>query len=168
MDEQKSTSWGGAGVDSDKAYTNATEGTVREDVHQGQFSKEPASGGLSTADIAGEAPGKREQRQDDVSPPAAQAGRSSEEQTPLFPETDAEPFRQRWQELQTAFVDNPRNAVQQADALVAEVMQRLAGTFADERKNLEGHWERGADVSTEDLRVALQRYRSFFSRLLAV
>jgi hypothetical protein len=65
------------------------------------------------------------------------------------------------------FVDEPRRAVEQADALVADLMQRLASVFSDERKSLEGQWDRGDDVSTEDLRVALQRYRSFFDRLLS-
>jgi hypothetical protein len=58
--------------------------------------------------------------------------------------------------------------VEQADALVAEAIKRLAETFANERNQLEGQWDRGGDVSTEDLRQALQRYRSFFSRLLSV
>jgi hypothetical protein len=70
--------------------------------------------------------------------------------------------------LQTGFVDDPRQSVQQADALVGEVMQRLADMFAHERERLEGQWSRGDDVSTEDLRQALRRYRSFFDRLLAL
>jgi hypothetical protein len=69
--------------------------------------------------------------------------------------------------VQTAFVDEPRHAVEEADKLVATVMQRLADGFAGERANLEKQWDRGDNVSTEDLRVALQRYRSFFDRLLA-
>ena len=75
---------------------------------------------------------------------------------------------ERWSEIQTGFVDEPRRAVQEADALVADLMQRLAESFSRERQTLEGQWDRGDDVSTEDLRVALQRYRSFFDRLLAV
>ena len=77
-------------------------------------------------------------------------------------------FRSRWQEVQTGFVDEPRHAVAQADGLVAEMMQRLAKVFADERGKLEEQWSRGDDISTEDLRVALRRYRSFFDRLLSV
>jgi len=65
-------------------------------------------------------------------------------------------------------VDEPRRSVEQADALVAEVIKRLANSFAEERSKLEGQWGRGGDVSTEDLRVALRRYRSFFDRLLNV
>ena len=88
--------------------------------------------------------------------------------TPLFPENEATNFRNRWTEIQTAFVDEPRRAVEQGDALVADVIKRLANSFADERSKLEGQWGRGDNVSTEDLRVALQRYRAFFDRLLSV
>ncbi len=88
--------------------------------------------------------------------------------TPLFPENESANFRNRWTEIQGAFVDEPRRAVEQADGLVAEVIKRLASSFADERSKLEGQWGRGDNVSTEDLRVALQRYRAFFDRLLSV
>jgi len=74
----------------------------------------------------------------------------------------------RWKEIQTNFVDEPRKAVEQADGLVASAMKRLAEVFADERSKLEKQWDRGDNVSTEDLRVAFQRYRSFFDRLLSV
>jgi len=80
---------------------------------------------------------------------------------------DSEAFQSRWEEIQVRFVDEPRGAVEDADALVATVMQRLAEGFAQERERLEAQWGRGEDISTEDLRVALQRYRSFFRRLLA-
>jgi hypothetical protein len=85
----------------------------------------------------------------------------------LIPERGRE-YRSRWDTIQTSFVDEPRQAVESADSLVAEVMQELAKTFADERQKLEAQWGRGDDVSTEDLRIALQRYRSFFSRLLSI
>ena len=88
--------------------------------------------------------------------------------SPLFPSGEATSFRTRWSEAQTSFVDEPRHAVEQADGLVAEMMQRLAKVFADERSTLEEQWSRGDDISTEDLRVALQRYRAFFDRLLSV
>jgi hypothetical protein len=68
--------------------------------------------------------------------------------------------------VQSDFVDEPRRAIEEADKLVATVMQRLADGFAGDRSNLEKQWGRGDNVSTEDLRVALQRYRSFFDRLL--
>jgi hypothetical protein len=85
---------------------------------------------------------------------------------PLFAGAESETFRSRWTEIQTGFVDEPRHAVEEADGLVAEVVQRLVQTFADERTKLEQQWGKGDDVSTEDLRVSLQRYRSFFERLL--
>jgi hypothetical protein len=87
---------------------------------------------------------------------------------PLFGDDQAAIYRSRWQEIQTGFVDEPRAAVQEADALVADVMRQLARTFADERRELEGEWAEGDEVSTEDLRIALRRYRSFFDRLLSV
>jgi hypothetical protein len=86
---------------------------------------------------------------------------------PLLAGDDAEGFRARWTDVQTGFVDEPRRAVEQADALVAELMQHLASTFADERGRLERQWDRGDDVPTDHLRDAFQRYRSFFERLLA-
>jgi hypothetical protein len=86
----------------------------------------------------------------------------------LFDRTEADGFRTRWEAIQTGFVDAPRAAVEQADALVADVMNRLTKVFADERTTLEGQWDRGDNVSTEDLRVALKRYRSFFERLLSL
>src|SRR5206468_9075554 len=88
--------------------------------------------------------------------------------TTLFPDNEAKDFRTRWTQIQTAFVHEPRRAVKQADALVAEVIQRLANGFSQARSTLEGQWGRGDNVSTEDLRVTLQRYRAFFDRLLNV
>jgi len=101
--------------------------------------------------------------------PAATDGATSDTGAePLFPSGEAEDFKGRWVEVQTGFVDEPRNAVEQADGLVAEMMQRLAQVFADERGKLEEQWSRGDDIGTEDLRQALRRYRSFFDRLLSV
>jgi hypothetical protein len=88
--------------------------------------------------------------------------------TPLFHDNEAQDLRMRWDAIQTGFVDEPRQAVQRADELVASAMKRLAEIFSDERKKLEANWDRGDNVSTEDLRVALQRYRSFFGRLLSI
>ena len=85
---------------------------------------------------------------------------------PLFSQTDVGDLRGRWGNVQASFVDEPRKAVEEADKLVAAVMQRLAEGFANERSKLEKQWDRGDNVSTEDLRIALQRYRSFFDRLL--
>jgi hypothetical protein len=86
---------------------------------------------------------------------------------PLLAADEGERYRTRWQEIQVRFVDEPQQSVEQADMLVADLMQRLAAVFSDERGRLEAQWEGGDDVSTEDLRVALTRYRSFFDRLLS-
>ena len=94
--------------------------------------------------------------------------RQADDETPLFPPTEAGQMQEQWQEVQAGFVDEPRRAVQQADELVAGAIKRLAQTFAEERSQLEGQWDRGDEVSTEDLRVALQKYRTFFGRLLKV
>ncbi|HVD13620.1 MAG TPA: hypothetical protein VNK73_04150 [Actinomycetota bacterium] len=94
--------------------------------------------------------------------PASDAGAG-----PLLAPDKAEGFRAHWTDVQNGFVDSPRKAVEEADGLVAELMQHLARTFADERSQLEHQWDRGDDVSTDDLRTAFQRYRSFFERLLS-
>lgn len=88
--------------------------------------------------------------------------------TPLFPPQDTEGFRARWKDIQTNFVDEPRRSVEQADALVKEVTDRLVSVFTQNRDDLERHWGAGDEVSTEELRRALQSYRSFFERLLSV
>jgi hypothetical protein len=87
---------------------------------------------------------------------------------PLFDENETGRMRERWQEIQGNFVDEPRAAVEQADELVASTIKRLAEMFATERSRLESDWSRGDEVSTEDLRQALRRYRSFFDRLLTM
>jgi hypothetical protein len=99
--------------------------------------------------------------------PAAET-RNISDAAPLFPNNELEDLRNRWSAVQTAFVDEPRSAVEQADGLVASAMKRLAEVFAEERSRLEQQWDRGDNVSTEDLRIALQRYRSFFQRLLSI
>jgi hypothetical protein len=132
---------------------------------------------LSTADLA---QGRAQTRPElgDAKPVAServsadaskvQSIRDEHDATPLFPNNELESLRNRWKEIQTAFVDEPRRAVEQADGLVASAMKRLAEVFAEERSRLEKQWDRGDTVSTEDLRVALQRYRTFFHRLLSV
>ena len=96
------------------------------------------------------------------------SGADAAARTMLFEEDEARQFRTRWTDIQAAFVDSPRNAVERADTLVAETMKRLAEMFSAERTSLEGQWDRGDNVTTEDLRIALQRYRAFFDRLLNV
>jgi hypothetical protein len=87
---------------------------------------------------------------------------------PMFAVDEASGFRTQWEAIQTGFVDEPRRAVEEADALVAQVIKRLSEVFADERTNLEHQWDRGDQSSTEDLRLALRKYRSFFDRLLSL
>jgi hypothetical protein len=99
---------------------------------------------------------------------AAVARAREEERVALFIANEANELRARWDGIQVGFVDEPRNAVQEADALVSATIKRLAEIFADERQKLEQQWDRSENVSTEDLRLALQRYRSFFARLLAI
>jgi hypothetical protein len=121
---------------------------------------------LSTADLAG----RRDEKD------AAQAARQEVDRRdegdigaePLFPPQETQQLRDRWHSIQAGFVDEPRKAVEDADSLVAATMKRLAEIFASERDRLESQWDRGDDVSTEDLRVALRRYRSFFDRLLSM
>jgi len=99
--------------------------------------------------------------------PTADRRPAADDDGPLLPESQGQELQSRWEAIQVRFVDDPRNAVEEADALVASTMQQLADGFASAREDLEGQWSRGEDISTEDLRVALQRYRSFFRRLLA-
>jgi len=97
------------------------------------------------------------------------AGAAQERAAALFPEDETQRFRSRWTDIQAEFVDEPRKSVEKADQLVSETIKRLADMFASERDKLEQAWSGGDDrVSTEDLRVALRRYRSFFDRLLSV
>ncbi|HET8644297.1 MAG TPA: hypothetical protein VFO85_02335 [Vicinamibacteria bacterium] len=125
----------------------------------------------TTADLV--ARRRREAGEEATQPVRAPAGTAAAvadqpEQSPFFDGDEGARFRALWQEIQTAFVDDPRRAVEQADRLVAQVVERLVDVFADERSRLEGQWTQGREANTEDLRVALQRYRSFFGRLLAM
>jgi hypothetical protein len=115
---------------------------------------------LTTADLADAANGRDRE----------QTSRMEEEQHsgPLLAHDFSDDMRIRWEKIQTAFVDDPRVSVQQADELVAAAIKKLAESFAEERGKLEGQWSKGKDVSTEDLRQALRRYRAFFQRLLAI
>lgn len=132
---------------------------------------------LSTADLAGRTGGADDTRGSDrFADREVERGRGADRAadlgaagaTPLLPADLVDDLQMRWSEIQAGFVDEPRQAVEQADTLVAEAIKQLAETFADERAQLEAQWDRGDDVSTEDLRQALQRYRSFFTRLLSV
>ena len=131
--------------------------------------------GLTTADIAGRPRPVEPARPPMETPPPEKSAVEKpaepagvEKSAPLFAGAESQELRSRWDRIQTGFVDEPRKSVEQADALVASTMKRLAEIFAQERSKLESQWGRGDNVSTEDLRVALQRYRSFFTRLLSV
>ena len=110
---------------------------------------------------------------DDIANPSGSAAdafpdqAADEARSLLPPDEEAEIVRQ-WESIQAGFVDEPHKAVQDADNLVAGLMRRLAETFSETRGDLEDQWGRGDQVSTEDLRVTLQRYRAFFGRLLRV
>jgi hypothetical protein len=130
---------------------------------------------LSTADLAGTG----QANNGDTAPvptaqaamPAASSAMPSDSNgsrpVALLAGRETDDMRSRWSSIQIGFVDDPRHAVEMADSLVAEVMQRLAQVFANQRGQLEGQWGKGQDVSTEELRQALQHYRSFFDRLLS-
>ncbi|HWB33555.1 MAG TPA: hypothetical protein VG714_10295 [Acidobacteriaceae bacterium] len=141
---------------------------------------------LTTADIANPTPRQARQaalnRQSDtlaadpaaeepIPLPAATSPTAQEvpanSAAPLFPEDELHNFRARWDQVQTSFVDEPRKAVEQADNLVASVVKRIAEQFAAERDKLEGRWDKGDQVNTEDLRQIFRSYRSFFDRLLS-
>lgn len=137
--------------------------------------------GLSTADISSamnqpqdNAPQNAsgttavETRATDTGTSSSQSKSQDGTSTPLFQSDETDTFRSRWQDIQSTFVDDPRHAVERADNLVADIMKQLADLFANERSQLEQQWEQGEDVSTEDLRLALRSYRSFFDRLLSI
>jgi hypothetical protein len=95
-------------------------------------------------------------------------GPTTETNEPLFSGDECQGLRSRWEALQAAFVDEPKRSVEQADALVNETVNSLTHGFSDERQKLEQQWHRGQEVSTEELRLVLRRYRSFFERLLSL
>jgi uncharacterized protein involved in copper resistance len=124
---------------------------------------------------AGQQPGVPRASQNPPPPSAAPRSQSPQsassqagpQDTHLFDEEELRDFRARWDQVQTSFVDEPRHAVEQADALVGTVVKRIADQFADERRKMEEQWGRGQNVSTEDLRQGFRRYRAFFDRLLS-
>ena len=140
----------------------------------------PPAGDLSTADLAAAAERSANASTTDLKRNIADreveraragdgpADANAQRDTPLLAADVVSQLRNQWTDIQAGFVDEPRRAVERADGLVADAIKRLAETFSKERAQLEGQWDRGGDVSTEDLRQALQRYRSFFSRLLSV
>lgn len=128
--------------------------------------------GLTTADIAGSgsADSAAGIDYDDSDLGPADGGSAAQDEPdaePLLGPGDAKKFSDDWRTVQSQFVDEPREAVEQADRLVADLMQRLAAEFTETRTNLERQWDGNDDISTEELRVAMTRYRSFFDRLLS-
>ena len=134
---------------------------MRDAPHEaGEADPEPVGGPSAAADRDEPAP-----EPDEPAPDRVEPAPDRDEPAPLL--ADSAEYQARWEQVQVRFVDEPHGAVEDADALVAEVMKNLAESFAQERERLEAQWGRGEDISTEDLRVALQRYRSFFQRLLS-
>ncbi len=130
---------------------------------------------LTTSDLA--APAETRTAQPDVDRDVnesvtenrrAEVMNDDEQLAPLFSADAAKEFRSRWDAVQSSFVDDPKKAVRQGDELVAQVMKSLTETFSNERSRLEGQRDQSDKASTENLRVALRRYRSFFERLLSL
>ena len=160
---------GNAGADGNAGVT----GDARANGGNAPVGSPPATGSAPPAGSAPSGPGAGQTPASAGAAPSRQAASTStslddERRAPLFGEDVSSQLRARWTDVQAGFVDEPRRAVEQADSLVAEAMQALASTFAGERQRLESDWEHKGDVSTEDLRQALRRYRSFFDRLLSI
>ncbi|HZS29246.1 MAG TPA: hypothetical protein VFB76_18620 [Candidatus Angelobacter sp.] len=154
--------WGGPELVRPENREQKLDDQIHEDpIHEDKLATN-VEGKLDAKRKGGLAEARTQQRAE-----RAEAGTPPQNTQALFAESEVTELRGRWTNVQSAFVDEPRQAVEEADKLVATVMQRLADGFAGERSSLEKQWDRGDNVSTEDLRVALQRYRSFFDRLLA-
>jgi hypothetical protein len=143
--------------DTEPARHAASEPSAAATVTDAEPGRRPATEDLARQPVATERSAERS---------AETTGEGTQQPTQLFKGDQVQEFRTRWLQLQTAFVDEPRRAVQQADELVAEVMQTLAATFAEHKRELEQQWRREGTAETEELRLALRRYRSFFDQLL--
>ena len=102
---------------------------------------------------------------------AAETGRAEEREPSsyserLLPPSEAAGLRRRWESIQTSFIDSPKESVEEANRLVADLSDRVAASFRARRTELEARWHRGEKISTEALRQSLQHYREFFDRLL--
>ena len=139
------------------------EDTVRDDVENEQI--EPRE---QSEHVERNAPGAEPMRAERASENRAPADTLDERLEPLFEDEAARKFRSRWQVIQGKFVDDPRDSVKQADDLVADIIKSVTMSFADRRVGLEKQWKSGENISTEDMRLALKRYRSFFERLLSL
>jgi hypothetical protein len=121
-----------------------------------------------TEDVATEEEAESQESVIDEEDRATADAESADGKGELFPANERKELEQRWNDIQAGFVDEPRGSVEEANALISELMDRLVSSFSEQRGQLEAQWERGGDVTTEDLRVVLMRYRSFFGRLLEV
>lgn len=148
-------------------------GTAVREPGQGMREPDPVMrdtdrGVRGTGPAVGESPGAA----DPVGGASTNGGRSTNdtdlgEHDPLIPTERGADYQTRWRDVQVSFVDEPRSAVSQADALVGDLLDQLADTFRNQRQALEQAWN-ADQVSTEDLRVAMNRYRTFFDRLLSL
>jgi hypothetical protein len=133
------------------AEADAADGTARDDVGKPASTDRPITDREVPRTVAG-----------------TPADVANVQRTALFESNELDEFNGRWSDIQTSFVDEPRRAVEQADALVSDIITRIGDSFGKRRAGLEGQWDGGGQVSTEDLRQIFQRYRSFFSRLLGI
>jgi hypothetical protein len=150
-------------ADTTGGFANPTETETRE--APAETYESPAEAHQPPVDT-GHAPDDTSHAREDTSHVRADTADSSDAM--LFADGELTDMRARWVEVQSAFVDDPRDCVQKADGLVADVVDKLTTSFSGARAHLEEQWSRGEEVSTEDLRIALKRYREFFERLLAV
>jgi hypothetical protein len=141
----------------DKSVMN-DERSVNRDLREGPFISTNSTGPSAGQNIT------REPDATDRSP----NNRAQDAMVPLFSGNESDNLRSRWENVQVSFVDEPRRAVEQADRLVTETIDGLSKGFAAQRERLEQQWHRDQNVSTEELRVAFRRYRSFFERLLSM
>ncbi|PQP15905.1 hypothetical protein [Rhodococcus opacus] len=152
---ESSTETAGSG---ETVSSTGTTGSSTETAGSGETVSSAGTTGSSTAGTAPSAEGTHS---------STEATESSSRQS-LFAEDELSVLRSRWDEVQAGFVDDPRECVQKADGLVSDVVDRLTTGFSEARSRLEEQWARGEEGSTEDLRIALKRYREFFQRLLAL
>lgn len=139
-----------------------------DDTHRDEMEHEQIEERQHDEQVERNAPRAEQRRDEQVSENRAPAATLDEGLEPLFEDEAARKFRSRWQVIQGKFVDDPRDSVKQADDLVADIIKNVTMSFADRRMSLEKQWNSGEDISTEDMRQALKRYRSFFERLLTL
>ena len=149
--------------DREKQMDMDVEATARDEMESEQIEQRERNEHLEREEP------RAERRDERVSENRAPAETLEERLEPLFEDEAARKFRSRWQVIQGKFVDDPRDSVKQADDLVADIIKSVTMSFADRRIDLEKQWNSGENnISTEDMRVALKRYRSFFERLLTL